>query len=56
QTISPLATLNRGYAIVTQDGNGKILRRAQDVNVGDNIKARLESGSLKCIVREIDHE
>lgn len=55
-SVSPLATLSRGYAIVSLDKNGKILRHVQDVNIGDNIKARLESGSLKCTVREIDHE
>ncbi|KPJ67297.1 MAG: exodeoxyribonuclease VII large subunit [Coxiella sp. DG_40] len=55
-SVSPLATLNRGYAIVTQDENDKILRSTQDVNVGNNITARLGHGSLKCIVREIDNE
>jgi exodeoxyribonuclease VII large subunit len=54
--VSPLGTLNRGYAIVTHDKNKKILRHAQDVTIGDNVTAQLESGSLKCIVRGIDHE
>ena len=48
--ISPLATLNRGYAIVTKTTDNKILRNAQEVNIGDQIDAKLQKGSLRCTV------
>jgi exodeoxyribonuclease VII large subunit len=53
ETVSPLATLNRGYAIV-QDNKDNILRDAQKVKRGDRIKARLGKGSLHCTVNSIE--
>jgi exodeoxyribonuclease VII large subunit len=53
-TVSPLATLGRGYSIV-QTKVGNIVRKASDVSVNDSIKARLGSGHLDCRVEAI-HE
>ena len=47
--ISPLATLERGYAIVSRPG-GDILRDASDVKTGEQINARLGRGQLVCTV------
>jgi exodeoxyribonuclease VII large subunit len=47
--ISPLATLERGYAIVSRPG-GDILRDASDVKTGEQINARLGRGKLVCTV------
>ena len=44
--VSPLATLERGYAIVSIEG-GPILRTAADAKPGDIIEARLASGRLR---------
>lgn len=53
--VSPLATLGRGYAIVqTPDGN--VVRKADEVNVGDAITTRLGSGRLQCRVDAIQEE
>jgi exodeoxyribonuclease VII large subunit len=49
-TLSPLNTLARGYAIVSQEHGGKIVRAASEVEPGDSIKARLAEGSLICEV------
>ena len=49
QTVSPLATLSRGYAIV-QDDSGGIVRHYQDVSPGDTVNARLGQGVLNCKV------
>jgi|TARA_Y100000310_G_scaffold214131_1_gene215106 exodeoxyribonuclease VII large subunit len=49
--LSPLATLNRGYAIVTTDSEA-ILKDARAVGVGDRISARLSRGKLRAIVDE----
>lgn len=48
-TVSPLATLQRGYAIV-QDKNNEIVRDAHAVQPGDAITARVANGSLLCTV------
>lgn len=44
--ISPLATLERGYAIVTR-ADGSVLQDAGEVQAGDAIEARLKRGSVK---------
>jgi exodeoxyribonuclease VII large subunit len=47
--VSPLATLQRGYAIVSVDG-GAILRDAADVKPGTIIEARLAQGRVRAKV------
>jgi exodeoxyribonuclease VII large subunit len=47
--VSPLATLGRGYAIVTAE-NGGILRDAADAKPGTVIEARLSIGRLRAKV------
>jgi exodeoxyribonuclease VII large subunit len=49
QGVSPLATLERGYAIV-QDHKGQAITRQQQVSPGDVITARLHQGTLVCTV------
>jgi exodeoxyribonuclease VII large subunit len=44
--VSPLATLERGYAIVSVAG-GEILRDAADVEPGTIIEARLAQGTIR---------
>ncbi len=51
-TVSPLATLQRGYAIVQTTGGGAIVRDATQVETGDQIEARLARGRLLCTVNE----
>ena len=51
-TASPLATLNRGYAIVQHVPNGAIVRETDAVNIGDRIEARIARGRLICIEDE----
>ena len=47
--VSPLATLQRGYAIVT-DGNGRVVTDAAAVTGGDRIVARLAQGTIEARV------
>ena len=49
-SISPLATLQRGYAIVTDTKSGNIVRDAATVNTGDEVDTRLARGSIKARV------
>lgn len=51
--VSPLNTLQRGYAIVA-DSDGNILRQAQPDLVGKQITAKLAQGSLRCTVDDIE--
>jgi exodeoxyribonuclease VII large subunit len=51
--LSPLAVLNRGYALVYA-ANGQLLRNAIDVQTGDPIRARLAKGSVTAEVKSID--
>jgi exodeoxyribonuclease VII large subunit len=44
--VSPLATLQRGYAIVT-DSKGTVITDAQDVRAGQLIDARLTKGTIR---------
>jgi exodeoxyribonuclease VII large subunit len=49
-TVSPLRTLERGYAIVL-DGAGKVVRSTTQVHSGDAITARVADGVIKAMVR-----
>lgn len=50
--LSPLATLKRGYSITT-DKNQHILRNANEVKCGDEIRVQLTKGFLECHVYKI---
>jgi exodeoxyribonuclease VII large subunit len=45
ESLSPLAVLSRGYALVW-DGQGRLVRRAAQVAPGDPVRIRLEEGVL----------
>ena len=52
-SLSPLGTLQRGYAIVT-DSNGLVVREAGSVSIGDEIEARVANGRLGLTVKRVD--
>jgi exodeoxyribonuclease VII large subunit len=52
-TLSPLAVLGRGYSILHTVPSGQILRRARDVEVGQELEAQLASGRLSCMVTRV---
>lgn len=51
QTVSPLNTLERGYAVV-QDAEGNILRDSAQTKPGDVVTASLGKGKLVCEVQQ----
>ncbi len=57
-SVSPLATLGRGYSIVRKfkkdDGSYQVITRAADTNEGDELNILLREGQLDCIVRQKD--
>jgi exodeoxyribonuclease VII large subunit len=52
--VSPLATLERGYAIATRAADGQILRSAAQVAAGDGIEVRLARGRFSARVTGAD--
>jgi exodeoxyribonuclease VII large subunit len=51
QALSPLAILERGYALVF-DASGKLLKDAANVKAGDEISARLAKGTVSATVKK----
>lgn len=51
--LSPLAILGRGYSILSRARDGMILRGTQDVEIGEEIVARLSEGRLSCSVKKV---
>jgi len=49
-TVSPLATLSRGYAIISRCDDRSIVRAHKQVQSGDQVDARLAEGFLICRV------
>jgi len=54
--VSPLATLERGYAIVSEAETGQAITDAGQLQQGARIAARLASGSLEATVTEVHAE
>jgi len=52
QAISPLATLGRGFALITRDADGSLVSDAGQVSIGESLNARLANGSLQLRVQE----
>jgi exodeoxyribonuclease VII large subunit len=52
EAVSPLATLHRGYAIVTREADGALIEQSKQVEPGQQIRAQLSEGELLCRVEE----
>jgi exodeoxyribonuclease VII large subunit len=52
QELSPLAILARGYAICRRADTLDTVKRASDVDVGDDVLVRVSEGEFRCEVRE----
>ena len=52
--LSPLDVLTRGYS-VTQDGDGNAIRDASDLRQGQTVTTRLNRGTFRSVVSEIDN-
>jgi exodeoxyribonuclease VII large subunit len=51
--LSPLATLDRGYAIVRRYPEGDLLRQASAASVGDTVETLLSEGRLYCEIKAV---
>ena len=52
-SISPLATLGRGYALVLKDKTGTVIKSVTQLNPGDDIETRLADGKLISKINKI---
>lgn len=51
--LSPLATMQRGYAILSV-ADGKVIKSTTGISRGDKIHAQLAHGQLDCIVEDVN--
>jgi exodeoxyribonuclease VII large subunit len=53
-SLSPLAVLGRGYAVVWDESRTRVIRKASDVKPGDGVRVTLSEGELTCEVVKTD--
>ncbi|HET7176700.1 MAG TPA: exodeoxyribonuclease VII large subunit [Gammaproteobacteria bacterium] len=51
--VSPLATLNRGYAIVSDAATGTVISHVREARAGQAIRTRLADGSLSAEIKTV---
>ena len=54
--VSPLATLQRGYAIVQRLDNQQVVKSSQSLKLDDVLINRFASGQVISTVKEIQHD
>jgi len=52
QSLSPFATLDRGYSITRQLGTGEIVKSVAQVTAGDRIETQVSDGKFESLVHE----
>jgi exodeoxyribonuclease VII large subunit len=53
-SLSPLAVLARGYAVVWDQSRTRVIRKASEVKTGDAVRVTLSEGELQCEVVKTD--
>jgi exodeoxyribonuclease VII large subunit len=53
-SLSPLAVLGRGYAVVWNNSRTRVIRNASEVQPGDGVRVTLSEGELTCEVVKTD--
>ncbi len=53
-SMSPLAVLGRGYAVVWDESRTRVIRTASEVKPGDGVRVTLSEGELTCEVVKTD--
>jgi exodeoxyribonuclease VII large subunit len=52
-SVSPLATLDRGYAILKIESTGEVLTDAANIDAGSDVRALLSRGELIATVKKV---
>ncbi|MBT8099494.1 MAG: exodeoxyribonuclease VII large subunit, partial [Gammaproteobacteria bacterium] len=55
-SVSPLATLDRGYAIVADADTGRVLTDTKDVRPGTDVRAKLHRGEFVATVKSVTND
>jgi exodeoxyribonuclease VII large subunit len=56
ESLNPEAVLNRGYAIVTAEKDGRLVRDARQMNLDDLVHIRISRGNMKARITKINQE
>lgn len=54
--VSPLATLNRGYAMAINPSTGEIIRSNEQLKLGDMVETRLAQGRFTSQIKDINRD
>lgn len=54
--LSPLKVMARGYSLVYDNANHKLIKSISDVQLGDMVKVRLSDGDMECHVWAMNEE
>ena len=54
--VSPLATLNRGYAMVTKQTDAEVIYSAEQISKGDLVNTRLSKGRFVSQIQDVYHD
>jgi len=54
ESLSPLSVLGRGYSLTERAGDGRLLRHAAELTVGDEIRTRFQTGRAVSRVETIE--
>jgi exodeoxyribonuclease VII large subunit len=54
ESLSPLAVLGRGYSLTSRLDDGRLVRSASQLTVGDQLRTRLSEGALTSRVETIE--
>jgi exodeoxyribonuclease VII large subunit len=52
EALNPLATLERGYAIVRREDSGDVVRSVSQVSSGQRLKIRVSDGEFEATARD----
>jgi exodeoxyribonuclease VII large subunit len=52
EAVSPLATVARGYSILTRNDDGSLVRSPLQVRPGDALTARVQDGAINVVVKQ----
>ena len=54
ETLSPLSVLGRGYSLTYRDADGRLIKSANELRVGDEITSRFQRGSATSVVKNLE--
>ncbi len=56
RSLNPWAVLNRGYAIVTRESDGRLVKHASQVHPGEGVHIQVSQGKMDATITKITQE